>query len=114
MSSIVRSLAALVVGAGLVLGLTPVAGAIDGSSGSSGARPASSAQCAQLRQRLAGAPATIRRVDANLEELRARLAVVRLPARRTVLEQRIQRLEQLRTALTQRIADARAACATTT
>jgi hypothetical protein len=105
-------------GAGLVLGLTPVAGAAapdgsSGSSGSSGARTASSAQCAQLRKRLAGAPATIRRVDANLEELRARLAEARLPARRAVLEQRIQRLGQLRTALTQRIADARAACATT-
>jgi len=78
------------------------------------ASAASSAECTQLRRRLAGAPATLRRVDANLEELRARLAEVRLPARRTLLEQRIQRLEQLRTALTTRIADARAACSTTT
>jgi hypothetical protein len=108
----VRCVGALVVSAGLGFGLTPVAGAV--ADGSSGARTISSAECAQLRKRLAGAPATLRRVDANLEELRARLADVRLPARRTVLEQRIQRLQQLRTALAERIADARAACATTT
>ena len=112
MSKLIRSLAALVVGAGVVLAAVPVAGAA--TDGSTGARPASSAQCAQLRQRLRGAPATLRRVDANLAELRTRLTDVRLPARRAVLEQRIQRLEQLRAALTTRIADARAACSTTT
>jgi hypothetical protein len=109
---VLRRLAALVVGAGLVFGVAPLAGAA--TDGSTGARTASSAQCAQLRRRLSGAPATLRRVDANLEELRTRLAGARLPARRAALEQRIQRLQQLRAALTTRVADARAACRTTT
>jgi len=117
-SAVVRRIATVVIGVGLALGLvTGGAGASTStvmSTKASIVSAASSAECTQLRRRLAGAPATLRRVDANLEELRARLAEVRLPARRTLLEQRIQRLEQLRTALTTRIADARAACSTTT
>jgi uncharacterized protein YhaN len=110
----VRSIAALVVSAGLVFGLAPVAGAVTGPTAAADSGTVADARCAQLRKRLAGAPATLRRVDANLAELRARLADVRLPARRALLEERIQRLEQLRTALAERIADARAACATVT
>ena len=104
-------IAALVVAAGLAVGLAPVAGAVTDHSG--GARTVSSAQCTQLRKRLIGAPATLRRVDANLVELRARLGDVRVPVRRLVLEQRIERLAQLRSALQSKIAAARAACTTT-
>jgi len=103
--------AALVVAAGLAVGRPPVASAV--TDRSSDARAASTAQCAQLRKRLIGAPATLRRVDANLVELRALLTDVRVPARRLVLEQRIERLEQLRSALQSKIAEARAACNTT-
>ena len=114
-SAVVRRIATVVVGVGLAVGLvTSGAGASTSTVTSTKVSAASAAECTQLRRRLAGAPATLRRVDANLEELRARLAEVRLPARRTLLAQRIQRLEQLRTALTTRIADARAACSTTT
>ena len=109
-----RSIAALVVSAGLVFGLAPVAGAVAGGSSAARSETPADVRCAQLRKRLAGAPATLRRVDANLAELRARLADVRLPARRTLLEERMQRLEQLRTALADRIAEARTACATIT
>jgi uncharacterized protein YhaN len=103
--------AALAGAAGLAFALSPVAGAL--TDGSSGARAASSAQCTQLRKRLIGAPATLRRVDANLVELRARLAQVRVPVRRLVVEERIERLEQLRAALQSKITEARAACSTT-
>ena len=108
--TLVGSIAALVVAAGLVVGLASVAGAVP--DGSSDARAASSAQCTQLRKRLVGAPATLRRVDANVVELRARLADVRVPVRRAILEQRIERLEQLRSELQSKIAEARAACST--
>ena len=110
MSKLVRVMVALVLGAGLVLGLTSVSGAV--SDGSTRA-PAVSANCAQLRERLVGAPATLGRIDAALSELRARLAQVRLPVRRTILEQRIERLGQLRAALQSKITEARAACGTT-
>jgi uncharacterized protein YhaN len=104
------TVAALVGAAGLAFGLSPVAGAV--TDGSSGARAASSEQCPQLRKRLIGSAATLRRVDANLVELRARLAQVRHPVRRLVVEQRIERLEQLRAALQSKITEARAACNT--
>jgi hypothetical protein len=110
----VRTFAALVVGVGLVFGLTTVAAAATDGSGSAESVAISDARCAQVRRRLAGAPATLRRVDVNLEELRARVAAVRAPARRTLLEERIQRLEQLRASLAERVADARAACITVT
>jgi len=98
----------IVVVASLVFVVATVAGAATDAKSPT----ASSTVCSQLRKRLAGAPATLRRVDANLQELRALLPNVRLPARRAVVEQRIQRLEQLRTALSTRIADARTACDT--
>ena len=103
-----RWAATVALAAGLVLGAATTTGAV------TDVKPptAKSAACTALRKRLAGAPATLRRVDANLQELRALLAEVRLPARRAVLEQRIQRLEQLRAELATRIADARTACGT--
>ena len=114
-STVVRRVTAVVVGAGLALGLLAgAAGAATDDSSPAKVPTASSAECTQVRKRLSGAPATLRRVDANLEELRTRLAEVRLPARRAVLEQRMQRLQQLRTALATRIADARAACSNST
>jgi len=104
--------AALVVSAGLVFGLAPVAGAATNGSGATKS-DAVSATCTQLRKRLAGAPATLRRVDVNLADLRAALAEVRLPVRRAVLQERIARLEQLRAALQAKVTEARAACGTT-
>ena len=109
----VGGIAALVVSAGLVFGLAPVAGAATNGSGTAKPDATASATCTQLRRRLAGAPATLRRVDANLADLRAALAEVRLPVRRTLLEQRIQRLEQLRAELQAKITQARAACGAT-
>jgi multidrug resistance efflux pump len=109
---IVAGVAALVVSAGLVFGLAPAAGAATNGSGAAKA-DAVTATCTQLRRRLAGAPATLRRVDVNLADLRAALAEVRIPVRRTILQQRIERLEQLRAELQAKIAEARAACATT-
>jgi hypothetical protein len=105
---VLRWTATVVIAAGLVFG------AATGAAAATDPKPpaAKSAVCTQLRKRLAGAPAPLRRVDINLQELRALLAEVRLPARRAVLEQRIQRLEQLRTELATRIADARTACGT--
>ena len=103
---VIRWAVTMVVAAGLLLGVPTAAGAATGAKSPT----ASSAVCTQLKRRLAGAPATLRRVDANLQELRTLLAEVRLPARRAVLEARIQRLEQLRTELATRIADARTAC----
>jgi hypothetical protein len=95
--------------AALVLGLvTTTAGAASNTKSPT----ATSTECTQFRKRLAGAPATLRRVDTNLQELQALLPNVRLPARRAVVELRIQRLEQLRTELATRIADARTACGT--
>jgi hypothetical protein len=108
--TVLRRTAAIVVTAGLAFGL--LAGAA-GAATKAKSPVASSTVCTHLRRRLAGAPATLRRVDANLQELQALLPNVRLPARRAVVEQRIQRLEQLRTALSTRIEDARAACGTT-
>ena len=104
---------ALVASAALVFGLGSIAAATTDSSSATKPETAVSASCAQLRKRLVGAPATLRRVDANVTELRARLAEVRLPVRRTILEQRIERLEQLRSELQSKIAEARAACSTT-
>jgi len=103
-----RWTATIVLVAGLVLGGATAAGAATRAKSPA----ATSAACTQLRRRLAGAAATLRRVDANLQELRALLPNVRLPARRAVLEQRLERLEQLRAALATRIADARTACGT--
>jgi hypothetical protein len=109
---IVGGVAALVVSAGLVFGLAPVAGAA--ANGSGAAKSAAvSATCTQLRKRLAGAPAVLRRVDVNLADLRAALAEVRLPVRRTILQQRIERLEQLRAELQAKVTEARTACGTT-
>jgi hypothetical protein len=109
--TVLRRVATVVVSAGLVLGLGPTAaGAATAGSSATKAPSAPSAVCTQLKKRLAAAQATLRRVDANLQELRALLAEVRLPARRAVLEARIQRLEQLRTELAARMADARTAC----
>jgi hypothetical protein len=109
--TVLRWVATVVVSAALALGLgAAAAGAATDGSAAAKAPAASSAVCTQLKRRLAGAPATLRRVDANLQELRALLAEVRLPARRAVLEARIQRLEQLRAELVARIADARTAC----
>jgi hypothetical protein len=113
-TKVVRVIAALVVGAGLALGSTPVAGAVATRPSAAESGTVSNVQCAQVRKRLAGAPATLRRVEANLDELRSRLAAVRVPARRLLLEARIQRLEQLRASLAERIVAARGACATVT
>jgi hypothetical protein len=107
-SLVLRWAAAVVVAAGLLLGGVTAAGAATESKPPT----AASTVCTQLRKRLAGASATLRRVDANLQELQALLPNVRLPARRAVIEQRIQRLEQLRAALSSRVADARTACGT--
>ena len=109
-----RGIAALILTAGLACVLQPVAVAAANPSPATTSDTANPARCAQIRQRLAGAPATLRRVDVNLAELEARLSRIRLPARRAAVEARIQRLEQLRTALADRIADARAACRATT
>ena len=49
----------------------------------------------------------------SVAELRAALAEVRLPVRRIILQQRIDRLEQLRAALQAKVTEARAACGTT-
>ena len=110
---IVCIVAPVVVSAGLVFGPASVAAAAGTRSTSADSGAAVATNCTQLRKRLAGAPATLRRVDANVTELRARLAEVRLPVRRTILEQRIERLEQLRSELQSKIAEARAACSTT-
>jgi hypothetical protein len=95
---------------GLALSLvTTTAGATTATK----APAATPMRCEQLRKRLAGAPATLRRVDAGIVDLRTRLGTTRIPARRAVLEQRIQQLEQLRAELQSKVAEARAVCSTT-
>jgi hypothetical protein len=113
---VLRRVAAVVLGAGLALGLvtTAVGATTEATTPTAKTPTVSAAECTQLRRRLGGSSATLARVDANLDELRARVGEVRLPVRRAALEQRIQRLEQLRAALAKRIADARAACTNTT
>jgi len=106
---VLRCAATVVVAVVLVLGAVTDAGAAVFVKSPT----ATSTECTQLRRRLAGAPATLRRVDVALAELRAHLAEVRLPVRRTILEQRIERLEQLRSALQAKITQARTACDTT-
>lgn len=66
--------------------------------------------CSAVRQRLARAPRILARIETNLDRLDARLDNTRLPTRRAPLENRIERLEALRTELAQKIADARRAC----
>jgi hypothetical protein len=107
--NIVGAMAAIVVGVGLTVGVAPAVGATTSAAATTKSAEVS-ANCAQLRKRLLGAPATLRRVDANVEELRTRLAVTRHPVRRAVLEERIRRLEQLRAELQVKITQARAAC----
>jgi len=107
--TVLRRAATIVLTAGLAVGVLTGAA---GTAGAAASPTVRSVECTQLRKRLAGASATLRRVDANLAELRALLASVRLPRRRAVIAQRILRLEQLRTALSTRIADARTACGT--
>jgi hypothetical protein len=109
-STVLRWVATVAVSSGLALGLGATAAGAVTDSRAARTPTAGSAVCTQLRKRLAGASATLKRVDANLQELRTLLTEVRLPARRAVLHARIQRLEQLRTALATRIADARDAC----
>src|SRR3954471_6237764 len=102
-----RTVAALVVSAGLVFGAASVAGAATNGSRAAGSGAAVSASCTQLRRRLPDAPAPPRRVAVAVTELRARLAAVRLPVRRTILEQRIERLEELRSELQSKVTEAR-------
>src|SRR5262249_28030159 len=108
-STVLRSVATVVVSAGLALGLGAAAA---GAATDAKAPVANSAACTHLRRRLAGASETLKRVDANLQELRTLLTEVRRRAGGAVLEARIQRREQLRTALATRMADARDACGT--
>src|SRR4051794_1974407 len=108
-----RTVAALVVSAGLVFGAASVAGAATNGSRAAGSGPGVRATSTHLRRRPAAAPAPLRRVAVAAPELRARLAAVRLPVRRTILEQRIERLEELRSELQSKITEARAACSTT-
>jgi len=100
---------------GLTLGLlaSPVlAQSSPGSNTTSTTIAAKRSGCTAVRQRLAEAPPILTRIDAHLDRLRAQLDNARLPARRASLATRIERLEALRTALAEKIAEARRKCAT--
>lgn len=68
--------------------------------------------CSAVRRRLADAPQILTRIEANLDQLNAQLDNARLPARRVALQDRIERLEALRSELAAKVADARRACGT--
>lgn len=68
--------------------------------------------CSAVRRRLADAPQILSRIEANLDQLNAELDNARLPARRVALQDRIERLEALRSELAAKVADARRACGT--
>lgn len=97
----------------LTTGVTAAAVAA-GSGPSSGSAPTTPTRCGEaLRERLARAPRLLVRIEASIRDVRERAERVRSPGRRALLEQRIERLEALRTRLDERIGRAQEVCGIT-